>query len=636
MAFVSLRKPHLLTITSSITFLVGFAALTVFVPGGELFGSFMVIPLSLIAWGWGSRVGIIAALAVTIYTEAIFSPVYFVMRHHAVTPYWCLIVVAPVVFIFLGIVVGRLGDTLRELNAALEARKAAELALAESHAHLQAVLNALPDLMMELDREGRLHDCRSSRPNQLLSLHSASPLGRTVGELLPPDAAAAIRDALSKAAENGEYRGPAQRFVTEGRARWLELSIAAVGDPRDPGCHFIALERDVTERKNLEEQVVQSQKMEAVGRLAGGIAHDFNNILMVILGFCDLIKGCPGDQEEVRTDIGVIKDSAEKAASLTRQLLAFSRKQMIQARTADLTVLLRQSEELLRRVLGEHIILSVETGTGPSLVKVDAGQLQQVILNLAVNARDAMPGGGRLSIECHNTVLGPETASIPAGMAPGGYAAITVRDTGEGMGKETLGRIFEPFFTTKDVGKGTGLGLSIVYGIVRQLDGFITVDSRPGGGTSFRVYLPLTGDTLADPRPGDLRAPVGTETVLLVEDDEAVRRLISRSLRGWGYGVVEARDGMEAVRACRERAGSIDLLLTDIVMPGMRGEQVAREVRALLPQVHVLQMTGYTDRLDEPSAGPAVAQEETRILRKPFDLADLRTLIREALDKPHV
>jgi two-component system, cell cycle sensor histidine kinase and response regulator CckA len=757
MAFVSMKRPIPLTIASSILFLVGFGVLTILVPGGELFGSFMVIPLSLIAWGWGSRMGLIAAIAGTAYTEAIFSLEYLLVRHNPVSLYWFLIVVSPTVFIFLGLVVGRLGDTLRELSTALEARKAAEdaqrlaegrykdlfdfapeaisviqdgrpmlvnrkalqrtgysedelkngaedflppeerqksddfqrkvlagtadeqkvttryvarngrnrwievtgkritwnakpaglyfsvdvterkeaeMALGESHAHLEALLNALPDLMMELDRQGRVLDCRSSRPEQLLALHPAPPSGRTVGELLPPDAAEAVMDALAKAAEKGEYRSPPLKLVGGGKTRWSELSIAAVGDRQDPGCHFIALERDVTERRNLEEQVVQSQKMEAVGRLAGGIAHDFNNILMVILGFCDLIKASPEDHDEVRKDIGVIKDSAEKAAALTRQLLAFSRKQMTQSRAEDLNILLRRSEEILRRVLGEDIILSVETGTAPSAVKVDAGQFQQVIMNLAVNARDAMPGGGRLSIECHNTVLGPDTASIPSEIAPGAYAAITVRDTGQGMDKETLSRIFEPFFTTKEVGKGTGLGLSIVYGIVRQLDGFVTVDSRPGRGTTFRVHLPLTRDAPKDALPASPRAPVGTETVLLVEDDDAVRRLISRSLRAWGYAVVEARDGAEALHACRDGETSIDVLLTDLVMPGMRGEQVARDVRGLFPNVRVLEMTGYTDRPDDPAGVPSAAEEERRILHKPFDLADLRTLIREALDKP--
>ena len=510
-------------------------------------------------------------------------------------------------------------------------RRLAEKALAESHAHLQAVLDALPDVMMELDREGRLFDFRSSHPDPILSPLFTSPRGGTLRELLPPDAAAIIMEAISKAAEKGEYRSPPMKLVVDGKTRWFELSIAAVGDLHDPGCRFIALERDVTERKNLEEQVVQSQKMEAVGRLAGGIAHDFNNILMVILGFCDLIKARPGDEVEVWKDIGVIKDSAEKAASLTRQLLAFSRKQMIQAKTADLNVLLRQSEELLRRVLGEDITLTVETGPSPSMVKVDAAQLQQVIMNLAVNARDAMPTGGRLSIESHNTVLGPESALAPSEIAPGGYAAITVRDTGEGMDKDTLARIFEPFFTTKEVGRGTGLGLSIVYGIVRQLDGFITVDSRVGDGTAFHVYLPLTGESPHDAGLGDGRAPSGTETVLLVEDEEAVRRLISRSLRSWGYAVVEARDGAEALRVCQAQTGPIDLLLTDIVMPGMRGGQVARQVKALFPDVRVVQMTGYTDRSDDASATTA---GEPKVLHKPFDLADLRTLIRETLDRP--
>ncbi len=372
-------------------------------------------------------------------------------------------------------------------------QKCAELALLDSHAHLEAVLNAVPDLLFEVDRDGRFYGLPTPHRERLVAPPEVF-VGRTMKDILPPDAAAVGMGALSKAVKSGKHTGETYSVLFDGEERWFEPSISAIGDHRSPDAHFIVVARDITERRRLEEQVAQAKKMEAVGRLAGGIAHDFNNILQAIIGFCDLIRHRIGDEREVLRSVGVINDAAQRAASLTRQLLAFSRKQMIQPVVRDLNDFLRNAEEALRNCLGREIELVLGTGDQPIWVNVDPSQLQQVILNLAANARDSMSGRGRLWIEGHAARIGPEAQGMPADMGPGDYALITMRDTGIGMDRVTMSHIFEPFFTTKDVGQGSGLGLSIVDGIIRQLGGFVIVESTVGLGTSVSVYLPLIGE----------------------------------------------------------------------------------------------------------------------------------------------
>jgi len=623
------RRHLLVPILSAVLFVIAFPLATYLVPGGVLFGAFMVIPLTLIAWNRGERTGVSAAVIGIFYTELVFSSVHFLVHRNPVTPFWAMAsFIPPLIFLFVGIVVGRLSNTLRELRATMAALK-------DSHAHLHAVLNAIPDLLFEVDREGRFYEVPTPHTEHLLAAPSVF-IGRTIVEMLPADAAAISMNALERASLNGEDKGAMYTMNSETGTRWFELSISAIGDSRAENAHFIVLVREITERKkaeierkNLEEQFTQAQKMEAVGRLAGGIAHDFNNILMVILGYCDLIREVPEDRREVLKAIGIVRDSAEKASSLTHQLLAFSRKQIIQPAVIDLNSLLKQSEELLQRVLGEDVGLIVRQSDRPCRVKADTGQLQQVVMNLAANARDAMPGGGKLTIEAHTEEVRAGAIAERPDIVPGAYAVMSFSDTGAGMDAQTIARIFEPFFTTKELGKGTGLGLSIVYGIIEQAEGYITVTSQVGAGSTFRVYLPLTLDSGETPDSSRGRPHRGTETILLVEDEDAVRDLILLNLTSRGYAVLEARDGAEAVKICQDHKGPIHLLLTDVVMPGMGGGKVAEHVRASRPDARILLMTGYTSRFEELEQSLG---EPLRILHKPFDMQELHLSVQKALE----
>jgi two-component system, cell cycle sensor histidine kinase and response regulator CckA len=623
------RHPAALLL-SSILFIIAFPLFTYIVPGGVLFGAFMVVPLTLVAWNLGERVGIRAALIGICYSELVYSTVHFVVLRNSVTPYWVMATfIPPPVFIFVAIVVGRLSNALRDLRSTVAALK-------NSHAHQLAVLNAIPDLLFEVDREGRFYEGPTPHTEHLLAAPSVF-IGHTIVEMLPAEAAAISMEALGRASLNGEDKGAAYTLDTETGTRWFELSISAIGDSRAKDAHFIVLVREITERKraeierkNLEEQFTQAKKMEAVGRLAGGIAHDFNNILMVILGYCDLIKEEPGDRREVLNSIGIVRDSAEKAASLTHQLLAFSRKQIIQPVVLDLNSFLRKSEELLRRVLGEDVGLTVRQSDEQCMVKADPGQVQQVVMNLAANARDAMPAGGTLTIESYTVEVRPGDLPDRSDIAPGAYAMVSFSDTGAGMDAQTVARIFEPFFTTKELGKGTGLGLSIVYGIIQQAEGYITVTSRVGTGSTFRIYLPLTLDTGEQTDSSTQRPHGGNETILLVEDEDAVRDLIHLNLKSHGYAVLEARNGAEAVKICDIHEGPIHLLLTDVVMPGMGGGEVAEHVRAARPDARILLMTGYTSRFEELEQSLG---EPPLVLHKPFDMQELHVSIQKALEE---
>jgi two-component system cell cycle sensor histidine kinase/response regulator CckA len=623
------RRHLLVSALSVVLFVIAFPVSTLLVPGGVMFGAVMVIPLTLVAWNQGERSGIRAAVIGIFYTELVYSTVHFFVRHNTATPFWAMAsFIPPLIFLFIGIVVGRLSNTLRELRSTMAALK-------DSHAHLHAVLNAIPDLLFEVDRKGKFYEVPTPHTEHLLAAPSVF-IGRTIVEMLPADAAAICMDALERASLNGEDKGAAYTLETESGLRWFELSISAVGDSRAEDAHFIVLVREITERKraeierrNLEEQFLQAQKMEAVGRLAGGIAHDFNNILMVILGYCDLIREVPEDRKEVLKSIGIVRDSAEKAASLTHQLLAFSRKQIIQPAVMDLNSLLGKSEELLRRVLGEDVGLIVRQSDRPCMVKADPGQLQQVIMNLAANARDAMPGGGKLTIEAHTVEVREGDIPERSDIAPGSYAMVSFSDTGAGMDAQTMARIFEPFFTTKELGKGTGLGLSIVYGIIEQAEGYITVTSQVGAGSTFHVYLPLTLDSGETRDLSKGRPQRGSETILLVEDEDAVRALILLNLTSRGYAVLEARNGAEAVKISQVHKGPIHLLLTDVVMPGMGGGKVAAHVRASRPDTRILLMTGYTSRFEELEQSLG---EPLRILHKPFDMQELHMSVQKALE----
>ncbi|HKC24375.1 MAG TPA: PAS domain S-box protein, partial [Thermoanaerobaculia bacterium] len=394
----------------------------------------------------------------------------------------------------------------------------------------------------------------------------------------------------------------------------------------------LALLHDVTEHLKLEEQFRQAQKMEAVGRLAGGVAHDFNNLLTVINGYTELLLDrFPDDPEKRTKTLGEIAKAGERAAGLTRQLLAFSRKQVVAPRSVDLSKIVSGIESLLRRLIGEDVELVVSLGQRVWNVSADPGQIEQVIMNLAVNARDAMPRGGRLTIETRNVELDDAYAREHASVKPGPYVLLAVGDTGTGMDEETKAHLFEPFFTTKEQGKGTGLGLATVYGIVRQFDGHVWVYSELGKGTTFKVYLPR-GSRRPSSHPSLTRLPIaraGTETVLLVEDDASVRRLAAEVLRASGYTVLEAPLPTAAIAMAESASGPIHVLLTDIVMPEMSGPDLADAIQTRHPSIRPIFMSGYSS---EAAVNQRLLEAGTAFLEKPFRPADLARKVREVLE----
>ncbi len=409
-----------------------------------------------------------------------------------------------------------------------------------------------------------------------------------------------------------EVEGTSRELLVGGRRARLVLAI------------------DVTERKRLEEQLRQSQKMEAIGRLAGGIAHDFNNLLTVILGYCDLASNRPSIASDFRKELKEIRKAGERATVLVGQLLAFSRKQVLQPRVLDLNEVIIGTHKMLRRVIGEDILLSSITRPGLGHVLADAGQIEQIILNLSVNARDAMPNGGKITIETANVDLDDLYARTHPEVVPGRYVLLAVSDTGQGMDAETQSHIFEPFFTTKGIGKGTGLGLSTVYGIVRQSGGHIWLYSEPGKGATFKVYFPGVSEPVEsnDEANVSVESLHGTETVLVAEDEAAVRELTSSVLKSYGYNVLIAASGAEALMAAQQ-APDIALLITDMVMPQMSGTQLAAAIVNENSQIRVLYLSGYTENA---IVHHGVLDEGVAFLSKPFTPTALARKIREVLD----
>ena len=397
--------------------------------------------------------------------------------------------------------------------------------------------------------------------------------------------------------------------------------------------------QDITERKQsekerqlLEEQLRQSQKMEAIGKLAGGIAHDFNNLLTVIKGYSELSLGQTKDDPLLDENLNEIKQASERAVDLTRQLLAFSRHQILEMRVLDLNSILRNLDKMLSRVIGEDIELVFLLASDLGKVKTDPGQIEQVILNLVINARDAMPNGGKLTIETKNEVLDEAYARSHVAVRPGQYVELSVSDTGVGMPQEVRERVFEPFFTTKEKGKGTGLGLSTVYGIVKQSEGNIWLDSKMGQGTTFKIYLPQVDEPVDELRENKEvnKTFEGEETILLVEDDEAVRKLAAEALRRKGYSVLTAHRADEAISLCKRRQEPFHLLLTDVVMPQMSGGELAQSLKQVRNDFKVLYMSGYTD---DAIVDHGVLETGVNFIQKPFTIGGLSRKVREVLDK---
>ncbi|HLM99825.1 MAG TPA: response regulator [Bryobacteraceae bacterium] len=394
---------------------------------------------------------------------------------------------------------------------------------------------------------------------------------------------------------------------------------------------MLVVPQDATRRHHLEEQLRQAQKMEAVGMLAGGIAHDFNNLLTIINGYSQMVLGNLPEGDDNRNSVEQIMKAGERAAELTHQLLTFSRRQVVRPKVLDLNTVVTATAVMLRRLIGEHIELRIVVGPHLAKIHADAGQLHQVILNLAVNSRDAMPNGGTLILETQNVELGEAYGGANATIRPGHYVMLAVTDTGIGMDEQTRSRLFEPFFTTKSQGQGTGLGLSTVYGIVKQSNCEIVVYSEPGHGTCVKIYFPVVTEEPVEDTLESLRSQVlsGTETILLVEDDEAVRRLVRRTLEKQGYQLLVAASGTEALEIVQGHPGRIHLVISDVVMPQMGGRQLAERLQALRPKIRVLFVSGYTEN-SILSRGNLVEGEA--FLQKPFTPLALARRVRELLD----
>jgi two-component system cell cycle sensor histidine kinase/response regulator CckA len=511
-------------------------------------------------------------------------------------------------------------------NAAL---RSAQEGLRQSEINFRSLVTNAPYGICRVETNGRLLDVNPA----LVALLGCESPSEVVGRNL----ANFYREAkpwteLTEHFRTGrDFHGLVAEWTkTDGSVAAVRLSGRGIREKEQEAQTFEIFAEDVTERRALEQQLRQSQKMEAIGRLAGGIAHDFNNLLMVISGYAELLLERAGSDEALREPAREIGTAAGRATSLTRQLLAFSRKQMLDPRVLDLNGVVTENLKMLTRLIGEDIELIMVPGTGVPMVKADPGQIEQVILNLAVNARDAMPRGGKLTIETADMTLDESYARFHPPVQPGEYAMLAISDTGQGMDADTQSHIFEPFFTTKGP-KGTGLGLSTVYGIIKQSGGYIWVYSELGQGTTFKIYLPRVPATsaaaVALPERTALPAPV-SETILVVEDEANLRRLARDYLRRQGYTVLEAGDGASAIAEAAVYRGPIHLLLTDVIMPGMNGRELAQRVGAMRPGIKVLYMSGYTENVighnGMLSAGIA-------LLPKPFTLRDLQQKVREVL-----
>jgi two-component system, cell cycle sensor histidine kinase and response regulator CckA len=531
----------------------------------------------------------------------------------------------------------------RELQTAIEIalyKHQMEKKLQESEQRLSITLRSIGDAVMSMDTQGCI-TFMNPRAEALTGWKLSEGLGRHVTEVLD------VRHENLPALPESPFVQALQAGVTvdladhnlrlvakDGTERPIDDSAAPLKDDRGNVIGAVLVLRDITERRQLQEQLVQAQKMEAIGRLSGGLAHDFNNLLTVISVYTELLLSRRNRHDQLERYAGEIKKAVDNATTLTGQLLTLSRKQTLQPRALDLNAALARMEDTLQQMVGQTVELVIMPGPALGSVRIDPVQLDQVLVNLVMNASDAMPQGGILTIETANIEWNEPQARRYTGFHAGSYVQLAVRDTGCGMDAITRARLFEPFFTTKSRGRGTGLGLSIVYGLISQSGGQIEVDSAPGRGTIFNIYLPqVEKPTVQKPSVAATRSQQGSETVLLVEDEEEVRAAVSESLQMRGYTVLKARYGKEAVMICRRHEGPIHLLLTDVIMPQMTGLELAQRVLALRPEIKVLYISGYTSN--------ALAQRNmmapgTAFLQKPFTPDSLVHQVRAVLDtSPH-
>ena len=499
--------------------------------------------------------------------------------------------------------------------------------------------NNTPVAIATLDRSGRIVQANASFRKLFGTLPRAGEVGEglAIASAFRPGEGAQLEAALKAAAESPSDIQPLELHVAGEAERSVRVWITPVADmDGDGGESAILYALDTTDLRLIQEQLAQSQKMNAVGQLAGGVAHDFNNVLQAIIGYSDLLLANHRPTDPSFQDIMQIKQNANRAASLVRQLLAFSRRQTLRPEVLNLVDRLSDLSMLLKRLLGERVELDLTHTRDLWAVKADVNQFEQVVVNLAVNARDAMPGGGKLAIRTANvTAVEAARLSVP-GMPPADYVVVEVSDTGIGMSPEVKEKIFEPFFTTKEVGKGTGLGLSTVFGIIKQSGGFIDVESAPGQGTTFRIYLPrhvpTAEDVAEEARPEAVKKPAadltGQGTILLVEDEDPVRAVNGRALSARGYTVLEAASGVEALQIIEQRGEPVDLVVSDVVMPEMDGPTLLGELRKLYPDLKVIFVSGYAEDAFKKNLPEG---EEFNFLAKPFSLRQLVETVKQAI-----
>ena len=534
--------------------------------------------------------------------------------------------------------VKELRHRVQELETIEDERRRAAEALREIEERFRQVYDEAPVGYHEVDKEGRVIRV-NRRELEMLGYTEQELLGHPVWKFVVEEEMTR-QVIMAKIAGDVSFHETFERTYRRKDGTTLPVLIEdrVISDEKGRITGIRSMIEDITERRRAEEalrkseeQLRQWQRVEAIGRLAGGVAHDFNNLLMTIKGCSELLLGELDSGDSRREEVEEIRKAAERATALTRQLLAFGRRQVLQPQVLDLNEVVANMDRMLQRLIGEDIQLL--TVLDPELwpVKVDPGQIEQVIMNLAVNARDAMRGGGKLTIETANLVLDENYARRHVSVKPGPCVMLAVTDNGCGMDKETQSHLFEPFFTTKAKGEGTGLGLSTVYGIVKQSGGNIWAYSESGLGTTFKIYLPRVEETVKryKPKLAPTVAPGGSETILLVEDEEAVRAIVSKILQNKGYTVLEAHHGHEALRICKDHQGPIHLMVTDVIMPHMSGSELAERLTSLRPELRVLFMSGYPDNA---IVHHGVLGAGTSFLQKPFTLSALEGKVRDLLD----
>lgn len=518
-------------------------------------------------------------------------------------------------------------------------RKASEQAVQRSERRLRTIFDAEPACVKLVSAEGRLLDMNPAGLKMIGAVHLSQVAGRAIVDLVHPADRSRYVDMHRAASGGSSVRSEFRIIGFNGEQRWVDshsVPFETSSDRDATACAVLSVTSDVTERKHLEEQLWHAQKMDAIGRLAGGIAHDFNNIVMAIMGHGDLALRGLKRGHRLR-HLEEIRRSAERAATLTRQLLAFSHRQVLTPRLLNVNTLVANVEGMVRGLVDQNITLVTTLDENVSPVRADPSQLEQMLVNLVLNAKDALPRGGTISIETANVECDARTACVRDGVQPGQYVMIKVSDTGIGMDVHTRSRIFEPFFTTKERGKGTGLGLSTVYGIVRQSGGHISVDSEPGEGSVFKVYLPnASGDAAVEPaEPLRLPRPRGSETILIAEDDHSVRTVIAETLQAQGYAVLEAPSGEDAVALAAAAPTPIHLLITDLMLPGINGRTLAERLTQRRRALKVLYISAYTDRTiirKKLLSRKGIVSGRQVFLQKPFSPDVLAHTVRHVLD----